>query len=251
MKELTGSADMSTAALREYFQPLTDWLKAKNLENGDTSGWTDLTWKPMGYKLEDSVGDFLDTYNSSAEAVYFEAVDAEWTYNTDINDQTQAASAAASKKQANFDAAQAVLAKQYDPQDLTDATNKRLIEKLSVVGKGALSKDDLTNLTNVNSKMQTQYSTATVCGLGERSDTQCIPLDPDLTEIMSSSRNYNELREAWLGWRDASGAKMRQDYMQYVALQNEVAVLNNYPDMGAFWRADYETPDIEAQLEKV
>ncbi|XP_078487135.1 angiotensin-converting enzyme-like [Ciona intestinalis] len=251
MNEITGSEDMSTLALQEYFDPLTTWLKQKNLDNGDTPGWTDMDWRPMGYKLEDSVVGFLDSYNSSAEDVYFKAVSAEWEYNTNINDQTQAASGVASQEQAQFNAEQAVLAKQYDPLDISDPTNTRLIEKLSVVGTGALPDADLQALTEVNSKMQTKYSTAKACGVGDRPDTECIPLDPDLTSIMATSKNYNELRDAWITWRGASGAMMRDDYNSYIDLENEAAVLNNYHDMGEYWRADYETPDIEEQLEKV
>ena len=72
--------------------------------------------------------------------------------------------------------------------------------------------------------MQTAYSTATVCGL-DGSDV-CVPLDPDLTNTMAKSRDYNELRSAWKGWRDASGKKMRIDYSKYVELMNEVAIRN-------------------------
>lgn len=72
--------------------------------------------------------------------------------------------------------------------------------------------------------MQTTYSTATVCGVG--GTDACVPLDPDLTNIMADSRDYNDLRSAWKGWRDASGKTMRNDYNKYVGLMNEVATRN-------------------------
>ena len=72
--------------------------------------------------------------------------------------------------------------------------------------------------------MQTTYSTAktSIVEGGEQ-----YPLDPDLTNIMASSRDYNELRAAWKGWRDVSGKQMRNDYNRYVELNNEVANLNS------------------------
>ena len=77
-------------------------------------------------------------------------------------------------------------------------------------------------LTDVNARMQTTYSTATVS-----MDGNDLPLDPDLTNIMASSRDYNQLRDAWNGWRDASGKVMRDDYIRYTELNNEVATLNS------------------------
>lgn len=48
----------------------------------------------------------------------------------------------------------------------------------------------------------------------------------DLTDIMATSRDYNELLFAWKGWRDASGKKMRNNYKRYVELSNKAATLN-------------------------
>lgn len=43
---------------------------------------------------------------------------------------------------------------------------------------------------------------------------------------MSSSKDYDELEYIWSSWRNASGAKMREDYKIYVDLSNEAARLN-------------------------
>lgn len=48
----------------------------------------------------------------------------------------------------------------------------------------------------------------------------------DLTDIMATCRDYNELLFAWKGWRDASGKKMRNNYKRYVELSNKAATLN-------------------------
>nr|CAB3219680.1 angiotensin-converting enzyme-like [Phallusia mammillata] len=242
MQAIVGSNKMSTASLRRYFQPLTDWLHAQNVANGETVGWPEDTWRPMGFASPDGAPAFLEQYNSTSEVKLFEAVDAEWNYNVNINDQTQAASEAAGIALSNFQAEQAVGAKLFEPSEITDTNLRRQVEKISVVGEGALSDEDLAALSKVNGDMQTAYSTATYNGK---------PLDPDLTATMASSRNYNELRDTWKGWRDASGKLMREDFKTYVDLQNEVAVLNGFDDMGAFWRAAYETPNIEQQFEAV
>nr|XP_039267513.1 angiotensin-converting enzyme-like isoform X1 [Styela clava] len=251
MFQLTGTREMSTLPLQEYFAPLTAWLKEQNEMNGDVLGWAETDWRPKGFKDASGAAAFVDTQNTQAESVFYDAVVAEWNYNTNINEDTQAQSQLKSQAMATFYAEQGVAAKQYDDKEVTDdPTTARLIKKMSDLGTGALPEDKLKELSDVNAAMQTHYSTSTVCGLGG-SDT-CVPLDPDLTAIMATSRNYNDLRDAWLGWRDAiSAGETRQNFERYVELSNEAAVLNNYDDMGAYWRSAYETPNFDEQLEEV
>jgi peptidyl-dipeptidase A len=53
-----------------------------------------------------------------------------------------------------------------------------------------------------------------------------LTLDPEITAIMTGSKNYEELEWAWKEWRDNSGKLMRTDYKKYVDLVNKAAVLN-------------------------
>ena len=47
-----------------------------------------------------------------------------------------------------------------------------------------------------------------------------------MEEVISKSRNFDELTYVWKAWRDASGAKMRDDYKKYVELSNLAAQKN-------------------------
>ena len=47
-----------------------------------------------------------------------------------------------------------------------------------------------------------------------------------MEDVISKSRNYDELVYVWKAWRDASGAKMRDDYKKYVELSNLAAEQN-------------------------
>ncbi|NXU79541.1 ACE enzyme, partial [Oreotrochilus melanogaster] len=76
-------------------------------------------------------------------------------------------------------------------------------------------------------------------------------LSSDLTDIMATSRDYEELLFAWKGWRDASGKKMKKNYKRYVELSNKAAVLNGFMDNGHYWRSLYETPSFEEDLERL
>ncbi len=47
---------------------------------------------------------------------------------------------------------------------------------------------------------------------------------------MANSQDYDELEEAWVNWRDATGRKMRDKYITYFTLGNKAATLNKLPN---------------------
>ncbi|CAG2177746.1 unnamed protein product [Oppiella nova] len=100
--------------------------------------------------------------------------------------------------------------------------------------------------------MEKTYSTGKVCVNGKCT----LELEPDLTKIMSESKIYDELKEAWVNWRDASGKKMRTDFISYYNLGNKAAKLNELPNMkfetfDDLWLFPWETPDIKNQTENL
>jgi len=146
------------------------------------------------------VAEFLSNFNDTAEEKYYDSVVAEWEYNTDITDETQAEANAKSSALANWESEQAKIAQTLDTTGASDE-EKRLIGKIKEEGIGALNSEDLDLYTKTNSKMQTTYSTAKICDVPGHQG--CMPLDPDLTEIMASSRDYDLLEEVWTKWRDS------------------------------------------------
>jgi len=79
----------------------------------------------------------------------------------------------------------------------------------------------------------------------------CLTLD-DLSKVLRSSRDYDELKEAWIGWH-AIGAEMKDAYARYIELGNEGAREIGFDDMGALWRSGYDmAPDaFEADVERL
>lgn len=104
-------------------------------------------------------------------------------------------------------------------------------------------------LNRLNADMETLYNTATVCGLPGHSD--CLPLEPELDDLMAQSRDPAVLKAAWKGWRDAAGRPMRDMYRQFVDALNIGAVQNGYRDYGEAWRQDlfYDTQDLQRIVE--
>jgi peptidyl-dipeptidase A len=67
--------------------------------------------------------------------------------------------------------------------------------------------------------MEEIYSTATVTD----DNGQVYRLDPELTNLMSNSRDYDQLQWAWEAWHDVTGPRMKSKYVELVEKMNEGA----------------------------
>ena len=48
----------------------------------------------------------------------------------------------------------------------------------------------------------------------------------DLSEIMATSRNEEQLKHVWTQWRNVTGRPIKKLYERYVHLSNQAAKLN-------------------------
>ncbi|KAM5273113.1 angiotensin-converting enzyme isoform 3-T3 [Ctenodactylus gundi] len=138
-------------------------------------------------------------------------------------------------------------AKQFDVSNFQNATTKRIIKKVQDVGRAALPVQELEEYNKILLDMETTYSVATVC----HTNGTCLQLEPNLTNVMATSRNYDELLWVWKSWRDAAGRAILPFFPKYVELANKAARLNGYVDAGDSWRSTYESPSLEQDLEQL
>ncbi|XP_032891036.1 angiotensin-converting enzyme isoform X3 [Amblyraja radiata] len=257
LQEFTGTDKMDASALLEYFKPITDWLKEQNTKNKDELGWSDFEWRPPvpeGYPNgtdkntdENQAINFVKEYNTVTEKVWYDYIESSWTYNTNITVHNNKIMLEKSLKMSNHALKYGLQARQFDYTDFQNAETKRILMKLGNIERAALPVEEVKEYDSVVSEMETTYSVAKVC----RDNGTCHPLDPDLTHILATSNDYDELLFAWEGWRNASGKKMRTNFKKYVQLSNKAARLNGFHDTGAFWRSLYDSKTFEADLENI
>ncbi len=98
-------------------------------------------------------------------------------------------------------------------------------------------------------RMQSRYGAGRYCP--ERLQGQCLDLD-QLSAILATSRNWDELLDAWTGWRTIS-APMRDEYARFVQLANEGAKEIGADDVGEIWRSRYDMPpeQLAAEVERL
>lgn len=79
--------------------------------------------------------------------------------------------------------------------------------------------NDAKEFKNVQMKMEQTFSTAKI----DIDDKKNLSLEPELNRILASSDNETLLKEVWTKYRDATGKKVRNDFIDYVKLGNQAA----------------------------
>ncbi|UYV73685.1 hypothetical protein LAZ67_11000346 [Cordylochernes scorpioides] len=124
-------------------------------------------------------------------------------------------------------------------KNLTDPLVRRQFQKLAVLDDDFLPKEEHAEFFRIAAEMEDIYSQAKVDNLS---------LEPDLTRIFASSRNAEDLKKYWVGWRYATGKKIRSQYVKFVEQSNEVARANGFNDRGELWREPYESLTYEDDM---
>src|ERR1700736_969475 len=91
-------------------------------------------------------------------------------------------------------------------------------------------------LADIAARLDTDYSTAKFTYNG-----RTLTLD-EMEGLLRTSRDPNETRALWEGWRAVSAPQMTADYKRLVELANEGARELGYADTGALWRSWYDMP---------
>lgn len=194
--------------------------------------------------LDKVEADLLNLSNASGRA--------QWVQATYITDDTEALSAAANERFINATVQYAKEAKQFDgiplPEDLR---RKMTLLKVSLTMPTPADKKESEELTRIAAAMEGAYGKGKYCPAGgaKNGDTNkdgCLDLE-EITRIMRTSRDPQELKDVWTGWHLIS-KPIRKDYVRFVELSNKGARELGFGDTGAMWRSKYDmAPDAFAK----
>ena len=196
----------------------------------------------------ESAEEFVARVNDELEDLSRELGAAGWVRATYITTDTAILASLARERYAEWHSRTVEQAARYDGQDLPAATRRALeLLKLDTSLPAPNDAAGRRELTEIATDMTGKYGAGKYC----RGDGVCLEL-PDLEDIMFHSRDYDELLDAWRGWRTIS-PPMRDEYSRYVELANEGARELGYADLGEMWRAKYDMSpaDFEAETERL
>jgi len=125
----------------------------------------------------------------------------------------------------------------FDGVKVDEVTARKLyLLKQAVVLPASSRPGASRELADIAARLDTDYATAKLTYNG-----RTLTLD-DMEDLLRTSRDPNETRALWEGWRAVSAPQMAADYKRLVELANEGARELGYPDTGALWRSWYDMP---------
>jgi len=203
-----------------------------------------------GKGTADEAAKFMDDAEKRLMALSIKSGRADWVKSTYITDDTEALAADANKDLIAATTEFAEQSKRFDGVDLpADLQRKMKLLKLSLTLPAPSDPAEREELTKIAASMEGDYGKGKYCPEGDKG--KCLSLS-DLEEIMTNSRDPEELKKAWLGWHQIA-VPIRKDYVRFVELSNKGAKEMGFKDTGAMWREKYDMePDaFSAEMERL
>jgi peptidyl-dipeptidase A len=166
-----------------------------------------------------------------------------WEQATNITDETNAAAAEAGARATTMAVSLANESKQFNDVDLPADLARKMQRLQSGVTIPAPSTEGAAEeLSQITTGLEATYGTGTFNYKGED-----LNLD-QLSTIIETSRDPEELRAVWEGWRTVS-PPMKDDYARMVEIANEGAVELGYDNLKTMWLSKYDMPPEEMATE--
>ena len=187
---------------------------------------------------------FVNRVNTELRALWIENDLASWAQDTNITPETEAAAAAAQEKVMEYLGRVVPEAARFNGVEV-DASTRRQLELLKLATSLPAPSDPArrAELAELSTKLSSMYGKGEYC----RPDGTCMKLE-ELSEILATSSDYDELLDAWKGWH-AIAPPMKPLYTRFAELGNEGAREMGYADLGAMWRSGYDMPPDDFVVE--
>ncbi len=170
----------------------------------------------------------------------------EWVKSTNITYDTDMLAARANEAVMAYVSVKADEARRFDGLKLDVSLRRKFnLLKLRLSLPAPSDRAKRAELAKLATEMSSMYGKGKFCPQGESKD--CLTLG-DLSKTLATSRDYDELKEAWVGWRTTS-KPMREKFVRFVELANEGAREFGFGDLGDLWKSRYDMPPDEFEKE--
>lgn len=174
---------------------------------------------------ENEASKLVDEINHQRTVEANKLSEANWKHDSQITKENAENKRNAQEKYASFTKTNALHLMKFKPETFKNESLKRMIKKLTNIGDSILDTEDFLELEDAIMRMKTRYAKAKVQGISNR--LNLLSLEPELTVILSKSRNADELKYYWANWYDLTGEPSREDFFKYVELRNKAARINS------------------------
>ena len=201
-----------------------------------------LAQAPAQTPTPDDARAFMAVAESTLAELSIKWNQAGWVAATYITHDTEALSAEAQREFAVAVQRFATDAQRFEGVELpAELARKFQALKLSLAAPPPADPQKAAMLTRISVGLESDYGRGTWCRPAPPgAQRDCLQINA-LSRIMAESRDPDELRDVWTGWRTIS-PPMRDRYAQFVELSNEGARGLGFADAGAMWRSSYDMP---------
>ena len=174
----------------------------------------------------------------------------QWVNATFITDDTDLIAARASAAVMEFVSRKVDESRRFDELALDDTLRRKFrLLKLSLTLAAPADAAKRDELAQIATQMQSIYGKGKFCPDGDEGECRTLG---ELSKTLATSRDYDVLQEAWVGWRTIT-TEMRDRFPRFVELANEGARGLGFDNMGDLWKSGYDMApaDFEAELERL
>lgn len=189
---------------------------------------------------------FVAKVNADLQRLWTRASTASWVKSTYITDDTDRLAAWAEEEVMAYLSRAVEESKRFRDVETDPETARSLhLLRLSTSLPAPADPTKRGELALVSSQLGSIYGKGKWCGA--KGDRKCKDLG-ELSETLARSRKWDELLDAWVGWRTIS-PPMRPLYEKNVSLANEGAQEVGFADLGEMWRSGYDMDPNELEEE--
>ncbi len=204
-----------------------------------------LTTLHAGLVRAETADEFVARLNRELAAHELEVNAAGFTQATFINVDTQLLNARTNERYLAYLGKAVAEARKFEGQPMSDASRRALmLLKFKVSAPAPDDPDRRAEFATLLAGMEAKYGSAKYCPKGPESCRD----ETQLKAVLESSRDYDELREAWTGWH-STARPLRTDFARYVELANEGARGFGFENLGVMWRSNYDMSAADFQRE--
>lgn len=203
-----------------------------------------------------SADEFIASVNKTYLDNYVEYNAAQWIYVTYINDDSALLATKANEKWMAMEKELLAEARLYKDVPMSAETKKAYVNM--TLGKTILppdTPDERSELARLGTHMEGVYGAGKYCkpdGSSENKTGESCRDLIQLSDVLATGRNYDELVDAWTGWHSVAKT-YRKDYQRYIEIANSGARAYGFSDLGASWKSGYDMPsaEFEADVERL
>ncbi|HWV38378.1 MAG TPA: M2 family metallopeptidase [Vulgatibacter sp.] len=193
---------------------------------------------------------FTTQVDADLKRLYTKVATAEWVKSTYITDDSERLAAWANEELMAYLSQAVADSRRFDGVEVDEETGRLLhLLRLSSSLPAPSDPEARAELASIASRLEGIYGKGKWCGADGKGP--CRDLG-QLSETLATSRKYEELLDAWVGWRTIS-REMRPLYERQVQLANAGAREIGFADVGDLWKSRYDmsAADFEAETERL